>query len=166
MSAEERETTISFTEADADAQIYTCNRKFKSRLKKMGFEVEETDRLGGELYTIPREYIQLRKPRTMSDEEKAEAKERMAKIREEHGIGEFAKGKKKKAAPKKTKKTRVVEEEEDDEEDEELEDEEVEDEELEDDDDDEEEEVEVVKPKSKKKATTKRKPVAKKKSKK
>lgn len=172
MAAEERETTIVFTEADTHAQVYTCNRKFKSRLKKLGFEVQETDRLGGELYEIPREYLQIRKPKTVTDEGREEARERLKKIREEHGIGEFSDKagtgtKKKKKTAAKRKKAAPEPEEDEDEEELEDEEEELEDEEDELEDDEDEEEVEVVKPKRKPakktaaKKTTRRRPAKK-----
>src|SRR5699024_319789 len=123
-----------FTEADGEASVYTCNRKLKGKMKKLGFAVEDTDEVGGNMYTIPVDYIQLRKPRgaDMTDEEKEAARERLAEARKKAGIGEFADPKKKKAATKKKKKKAPEPEEEVDEEEDFVEDEdELEEEEVE-----------------------------------
>ena len=147
MAAEDRETTIAFTDADAEMQVFTANRKLKSRLKKLGFEPEESEGQH-DYFVVPIEFLQLRKPRELSltEEEKKERGERLREVRKAAGIGEFSK-KKPATSRKSTKK--VVEEEEEEELDEEFEDE-----------DEEEEEVEVVKPRARKPAPSGRKPSA------
>ena len=144
MAAEDRETTIAFTDADEEMQVYTANRKLKNRLRKLGFEPEEEDKLG-EFFVVPKEFLQIRKPRdfSLTEEEREERKERLRQAREDAGIGEYAAKKKgktaaeKKAAKKKAKKAAAkkaaAEEEDDDDGDFEDEDEET---------------TEVVKPKS------------------
>lgn len=139
---EDRETIVNFLEAEDTMSIYTCNRKWKNKLHLMGFEPDELDKIGGELYEdLPRNLLQLRKPREMSDEQKEEARERLAAAREAAGIGEFrpAKAKKTKKAKKTAKKAKPAPVEEDEDEDD-LEDEDVD----VDEDEDEDEEVEVV----------------------
>ena len=147
MGAEEMETTIAFTDADENMQVYTANRKLKNRLKKLGFEPEEEDKLG-EFYTLPREFRQIRKPRDfdLTEEEREERVERLRAAREGAGIGEYAKKKKKPAAKKKKKPAPPVEEDEEDE-----------DEDDDDDYEDEEEETEVVRPKARKRPAAKKK---------
>ena len=144
---EDRETTIAFTDADEEMQVFTANRKLKSRLKKLGFEPEESEG-SHDYFVVPTEYLQLRKPRdfSLTEDEKKERGDRLREVRKAAGIGEFSK-KKPAASRKSTKK--IVEEEE-----EEL-DEEFEDE------DEEEEEVEVVKPRARKPAPSSRKPATK-----
>ncbi len=149
MGAEDRETTIAFTDADEEMQVYTANRKLKNRLRKLGFESEEEDKLG-EFFVIPREFLQFRKPRdfNLTDEEREERKERLREAREAAGIGEYAAKKKKKPKPAaKKKKPRPKPEPEEDE----YEDED------DDDFDDEEEETEVVRPKPRKRPPAKKK---------
>ena len=177
MAKEERETIINFTEADDEAQIYTCNRKFKNKLRRMGYEPTEADAVGGELFVVPRNILQIRKPRELSDEDREEAKKRLKQVRKEKGIGEFAKkaGKKATVKPKKAAPAPVddeIDEDEDEEDapaakpkkskvkpvtkkpakDEDEDEDDFEDEEDEDEDDDE-EEVEVVKRKKPAKVT-------------
>ena len=177
----ERETIVNFLETEDTMQVYTCNRKWKNKLKALGFEPSETDKIGGELYELPRNYLQLRKPREMTDEMREAGAERLRASREERGVGEYrsaaAKKKSKKKAVKKSKpKPPPVEEVEDEDEDEDeeeeldvddIDDEEDEDEEDdeddEDEDEDEDEEVEVVK---RKRPATKSKAAAKKTAKK
>lgn len=148
MAAEDRETTIAFTDADAEMQVFTANRKLKGRLKKLGFEPEESED-GHDYFVVPVEFLQLRKPRdlSMTDEEKKARGERLREVRKAAGIGEFSK-KKPAASTRKSKK--VIEEEE-----------ELEEEEFEDEEEEEEEEVEVVRPRARKPATSARKPAAK-----
>ena len=139
MAADDRETTIAFTDADEEMQVYTANRKLKNRLRKLGFEPEDEDKLG-EFFVVPREFLQFRKPRdfSLTDEEREERKERLREAREAAGIGEYAKKKKKKkkktvkkAVKKTSKPATELEEDEDDF-----------------DDDEDEETTEVVRPKS------------------
>ena len=153
---EERETIVNFMESEDTMQIYTCNRKWKNKLKAMGFEPDETDKIGGELYEeVPRNFLQLRKPRTLSEEDKEAARERLAAARKAAGIGEFRPKAKKAKKGKKAPKVEEPEEDEDDEEEEDVDDE--------DEDDDEDEEVEVVRRKrpAKKAAPAAKKPVKK-----
>ena len=143
MAADDRETTIAFTDADEEMQVYTANRKLKNRLRKLGFEPEDEDKLG-EFFVVPREFLQFRKPRdfNLTDEEREERKERLREAREAAGIGEYAsktKKKKKKKTSKKRPKPAPVDEEDDD-----------------DFDDDDEEETEVVRPKARKRPKTKK----------
>ncbi len=144
MAADDRETTIAFTDADEEMQVYTANRKFKNRLRKLGFEPEDEDKLG-EFFVVPKEFLQFRKPRdfNLTDEEREERKERLRQAREDAGIGEYATKKKKKsktAAKKKKSKPAPVEEDDDD-----------------DFEDDDEETTEVVRPKGRQRPTAKKK---------
>ena len=144
MGAEDRETTIAFTDAEEEMQVYTANRKLKNRLRKLGFEPEDEDKLG-EFFVIPREFLQFRKPRdfNLTDEEREERRERLREAREAAGIGEYAakKPKKKPAAKKKKRPPPEPEEVEEDD----------------DDFDDDEEETEVVRPKARKRPAAKKK---------
>lgn len=155
MGAEDRETTIAFTDADEEMQVYTANRKLQNRLKKLGFEPTDEDKQG-KFFEVPRDFLQFRKPRDfdLSEEEREERRERLREARKAAGIGEFAK---KKAGPAKKKKKAEPEPEDDDDVEEE------EDEDFE----DEEEETEVVRPKARKKpaaSSSKRKSTTRKKS--
>jgi len=139
VAAEDRETTIAFTDADEEMQVYTANRKLKNRLGKLGFEPVDEDK-EGQFFVVPREFMQFRKPRDvdLSDEEREERRERLRQAREDAEIGEYSKTKKKKkkgkGKGKKATKPAPVEEDEDED----------------DDDDDDEETTEVVKPKARK----------------
>ena len=64
----ERETIILFNEAEETAEVYTCTRKLKNRLKQLRsdnptevYKIYE-DRYGFERYVIPKEIVSLRKP--------------------------------------------------------------------------------------------------------
>ena len=109
MGAEDRETTIAFTDDDEEMQVYTANRKLKNRLGKLGFEPEEEDKLGS-FFVVPREFLQFRKPRdfNLTDEEREERKERLRQAREDAGIGEYAAKKKPTAAEKKAAKKKAA----------------------------------------------------------
>ncbi len=149
MASDDRETTIAFTDADEEMQVYTANRKLKNRLRKLGFEPEDEDQLG-EFFVVPRQFLQFRKPRdfNLTDEEREERRERLREAREAAGIGEYAakkKGKTKKqkeaAKKKKAAAAAAAEAEEDDD----------------DFDDDDEETTEVVRPKSRQRPSAKKK---------
>lgn len=85
MTPAERETVIQFDDGDEMATIYTCHRRWQTRLRRMGFEPEASDR-GGETYRVPRAFIGLpRAPRqgqSLSPEQKIERKKALSKARE------------------------------------------------------------------------------------
>lgn len=123
MGPEDRETAIAFTDADETMQIVTANRKLKGRLKKLGFESSGTED-GHDFFEVPKEFLQLRKPRdlSLSEDEKEERRERLREVRKAAGIDEFRAGgtKAKKKAKPTTKKRRPAPEPEDEGDDEDV----------------------------------------------
>ncbi|MCK9479029.1 MAG: hypothetical protein M0R40_05955 [Firmicutes bacterium] len=87
LSKAERETIISFTEADSNATIYTLNTKLKNKLKRLSLlnpkliQVIQKDNIGSVTYSIPKNLVSVRAP--VSDEQKKLAKLNAIK----HGLG-------------------------------------------------------------------------------
>ena len=83
ISNEERETVISFDEANADAIIYTFNKRWIKRLEELGLKPVYKSDEGAREYLIPKGRIPLpRAPRKMSAEQKKQAGERLQKARQ------------------------------------------------------------------------------------
>ena len=87
----EMETIITFNEEEKIARVYTHNNALRRRLEKIAVDRPEECllvRTDGQTqavdYTIPKKWIRInppRQPRVMSEEQKAEARERMAVVR-------------------------------------------------------------------------------------
>ena len=64
----ERETTITFNEADSSAHVWTASEPVYRRLKKQGYEpVEDSERSA--LFKVPKKRVNIRKPITTSDKQ-------------------------------------------------------------------------------------------------
>ncbi len=84
LSLEERETVISFDEANPTAIIYTFNKRWIKHLEeKLGLEPRYKSAEGAREYFIPKARIPLpRAPRKMSAEQKKKAGERLKESRQ------------------------------------------------------------------------------------
>lgn len=91
LSKAERETIISFTEADSNATIYTFNTKLKNKLKRLSLlnpkliQIIQQDGIGSVTYSVPKNLVSVRAP--VSDEQKKLAKLNAIK----HGFGRKSK---------------------------------------------------------------------------
>ena len=79
----ERETTISFNNEEKTAQIYTCQTIMQRKLQSLAWEfpdlvtvLKNYEDKDGLIITIPKGWIKIRKPNTMSDENKEKARDR------------------------------------------------------------------------------------------
>lgn len=85
-SREEQETTILFNEADSTADVYSYNETLRKRLAQLAIDYPgecrfqfENER--GTAYSIPKKWIKIRPPRTMTDEQRTAIGERLRKAR-------------------------------------------------------------------------------------
>lgn len=83
----ERETIITFNEAEPDAHIITYNKKLQRRLTEICQEFPDVATLEdgeeGDLFiecTLPKKLIQVRKPVVMSEKHRKAASERMKQM--------------------------------------------------------------------------------------
>lgn len=72
----ERETTITFNEAESEAMVWSASQPVLRRLKKMGFEPYRNDG-EGKSFKLPKKLISIRFPRIVSEAAKNAFKERM-----------------------------------------------------------------------------------------
>ena len=83
LSNEDRETVISFDESNADAVIYTFNKRWIKRLEELGLKPVYKSDEGAREYRVAKSRIPLpRAPRKMSAEQKKKAGERLQKARQ------------------------------------------------------------------------------------
>jgi N-acetyl-gamma-glutamylphosphate reductase len=85
-SKEETEVSINFTDADRTASIYCCNQAWIRKLDKLCIDFPDQFRLHkqdeySKWYYIPKKYIRIGKPISISDEQRAAAKERARGLR-------------------------------------------------------------------------------------
>ena len=89
LSNYERETVINYNNEEGTAQVFTYHRALQNKLNKLlGINPNiSVLRRGDEWteYIVPKSWVKVAPPRTrtLSDEQKAEAAERMRKAREE-----------------------------------------------------------------------------------
>jgi len=82
LSLEDRETVISFDESNADAVIYTFNKRWIKRLEELGLKPVYKSDEGAREYRIPKSRVPLpRAPRKMSAEQRKKVGERLLKSR-------------------------------------------------------------------------------------
>jgi hypothetical protein len=75
----ERETTITVSEAKAEAEIYSSSPRFHRHMEKRGIDPYKIEpaRLGADesersrSYRIPKDWLRIRPPRRVSDAERA-----------------------------------------------------------------------------------------------
>lgn len=83
---DEQETIISFTADDKIAQVYTCDAVYIRKLDRLcekspnQYKVIQQDAYS-KTYTMPKKLVSFRIPREMTEEQRAAAKERLAKAR-------------------------------------------------------------------------------------
>lgn len=93
MKSIEKETKITFNEKETTATIRTYSRKWKNRLNALceaepeSYKlVEEEDKNGGATYFVDKKRLPLpHKKRTVSEEQKQAARDRLTAIREQKG---------------------------------------------------------------------------------
>lgn len=82
LSKLEKETIITFNEAEGQASIYTYNVKLQHKLNRLSLERPEevkhidTDRRGGETYQVSKKFVAVRPPRQLTQEQR----ERLAQV--------------------------------------------------------------------------------------
>lgn len=74
LSKEERETIISFNEAELTATVYTCSTREKNRLKELSLKSPDVYRINedeySQTYVMPKKAVGYFLPRKLSEEEK------------------------------------------------------------------------------------------------
>jgi len=73
----ERETIISFSAADTTMNIYTTDPNWFARIKKLGGKMKGDYACEAE---IPKKWLRIQKPPTLSEERKKELAERIKKV--------------------------------------------------------------------------------------
>ena len=64
----DKETTITYNNAEPDAEIFTYDRKLITRLKKKNIKFEEVNNDGSIACVIPKSWIKISGPRNISQE--------------------------------------------------------------------------------------------------
>ena len=82
---EEKETIINFNAGEKTATVYTRDRSVMRRFDALVNEYPEQYQLVGatdidRTYTMPKSFISYRKPRQITEEQRAAARERMRKL--------------------------------------------------------------------------------------
>ena len=85
LSKYEQETVINFNAGEQRAVVYTRDKAVMRKLDALVIAFPEVYKLVGETdidktYSMPKAYITYRKPRTVSDEQREQARQRMAKL--------------------------------------------------------------------------------------
>jgi hypothetical protein len=82
---DERETTINFNDSDSIAYVTTCNIPIIKRLIELESVSDEVKFVSADdyevEYQIPKRLVTFSKPRSMTEEQKAAATERLKKAR-------------------------------------------------------------------------------------
>lgn len=85
LSKLERETIITYNEAEAEAEIYTYNRPLQRKLERLALERPEevkilcADRTGSKTFRLPKKFVSVRAARQISPE----LREKMAHVAKE-----------------------------------------------------------------------------------
>ena len=85
LSKLERETIITYNEAEAEAEIYTYNRPLQRKLERLALERPEevkilcADRTGSKAFRLPKKFVSVRAARQISPE----LREKMAQVAKE-----------------------------------------------------------------------------------
>ena len=89
LTNEERETIICFNEQSSTARVFTYNRKMSNYLREQASDPQTSCRLlednlnGGLTFEVPKRWVRVRRPRQISDEQRAA----MAARARERGFG-------------------------------------------------------------------------------
>lgn len=74
---EEKETIITFNEAEPDVNVFTYNHRWQQRMKEMGLKPIRTEGEARE-YEFPKKWLKLpRKPRRLTPEQQEAARQRI-----------------------------------------------------------------------------------------
>ena len=81
----EMETVVNYNSGEQTATVYTRNKSVMRRLDRLVADYPESYKILSQteidkIYSMPKSYITYRKPRTISDEQRELARQRMAKI--------------------------------------------------------------------------------------
>ena len=85
LSKLERETIITYNEAEAEAEIYTYNRPLQRKLERLALERPEevkilcADRTGSKTLRLPKKFVSVRATRQISPE----LREKIAQVAKE-----------------------------------------------------------------------------------
>ena len=81
----EKETIFLSSEADADYEVYTFNKALKAKLEKLSeqypdiYVFKEDNGDGGVTYLVPKRYVKINAPRSVSEEQKETLKNNLKK---------------------------------------------------------------------------------------
>lgn len=94
LTLEEQETIIIWDRKSPEAIVYTFEPSWKRRLKQLAHEYPEQVKLIAEdgdsvEYTLPKNLISLRKPRSISEEERGRLREQGIKLGKRPNEGEL-----------------------------------------------------------------------------
>ncbi len=88
LSRYEKETIISFNEAETTANVYTCNTQIKKRLRELSLKSSDIYRVKedeySQTYIIPKKMIKFSFPRELSEKEKQKRAIRLQQNVEKH----------------------------------------------------------------------------------
>ena len=88
LSKEERETIISFNEAELTATVYTCSTQEKNRLKELSLKSPDVYRINedeySQTYIMPKKAVGYFLPRKLSEEERKKRAIRLQQNVERH----------------------------------------------------------------------------------
>lgn len=85
LSKYEQETIINYNAAETHATIYTADKKVMRKLDTLANDYPDTYNLikqdeVSQTYSVPKTYISYCKPRTLTDEQRDNARERMQRV--------------------------------------------------------------------------------------
>lgn len=91
LTAEERETTLNYNEADNCWEVYTAVRKHMSKFEKLGWECTNVEyypdgEISGKFYKVPNRAVSFRSPvkKELTEEQRQAVRERFQKYVQKH----------------------------------------------------------------------------------
>lgn len=93
LKALERETIITYNEQEDIAEVDTCNKSLIRRLDEYAKETTSVIKVGedkhGKRYVVPKKWVNVRKPRQYSEEEREKRANRLREMTAQkwHGNG-------------------------------------------------------------------------------
>jgi hypothetical protein len=82
MTREEKETIINYDEEHKTASVYTHNAALIRKLKGYGIEPTKEFTVNGKVvamqFNVPKKWVKVNKPRTLSDKQKAASRNNIA----------------------------------------------------------------------------------------
>ena len=81
----EMETVVNYNAGEQSATVYTRDRSVMRRLDRLVADYPDSYKLLNQTdidktYSMPKSYVNYRKPRAVSDEQREQARQRMAKL--------------------------------------------------------------------------------------